>query len=690
MTEGVIPFPQRRPADEPEVQPADVVGPVLSGDVLDPDGLAPIPVDPPAAAPTGPVWERQVQRAAVVPAWVREPDTRRAAATWALGNLWHSARYHALRSPVYALRLLAASPRGLGRTVAGTTRWVADVETAEQRRAIGTADPKSLVRLAELQQGRTKARLIAVGFLTLLLAGGWFALGLVGPHWSRTLLLVSVVAALGVVGRRKDKPLIGQAVNVTKAPKLTAESVTRALKAIGIGTKEEVAFPSPITRDGPGWRADVDLPGGVTAADVMAKRAELASGLRRNVGCVWPEPDHAQHAGRLILWVGDVPMNEARPPAWPLARAGKADLFEPAPFLVDQRGRWVKLLLMYANVLIGSIPGAGKTFALRVLLLIAALDPRSELRLFELKGTGDLSVFEKVAHHYGSGPDDDTLRRCMDSLREVYALLEIRAKVIAGLPRNVCPENKVTPQLADQRRLGLWPLVVAIDECQELFSHPDFGKEAEQLCTAIIKRGRALAIILLLATQRPDKDSLPTGISANVAIRFCLRVMGHVENDMVLGTGAHRNGFKATMLTQRDKGIGWLAGATDEPLIGRSAYIDGPAAERIVDRAHALREAAGTLSGYAVGERQGDGPEWYVVEDVLGVLHEEQAHSDVICARLALQWPERYGGWGPAQLALALKAYGVRSQRNTWAEKSEGGMGNRAGFRRQDLLDSAD
>src|SRR6266496_6542187 len=51
----------------------------------------------------------------------------------------------------------------------------------------------------------------------------------------------------------------------------------------------------PITRDGPGWRADVDLPPGVTVGDVVDKRPELASGLRRPLGCVWPEGDPGVH-----------------------------------------------------------------------------------------------------------------------------------------------------------------------------------------------------------------------------------------------------------------------------------------------------------------------------------------------------------------------------------------------------------
>ena len=40
----------------------------------------------------------------------------------------------------------------------------------------------------------------------------------------------------------------------------------------------------------------------------------------------------------------------------------------------------------------------GKTFLLRLLLLAAALDPRAELRVYDLKGTGDLDPLQPVCH----------------------------------------------------------------------------------------------------------------------------------------------------------------------------------------------------------------------------------------------------------------------------------------------------
>jgi S-DNA-T family DNA segregation ATPase FtsK/SpoIIIE len=418
----------------------------------------------------------------------------------------------------------------------------------------------------------------------------------------------------------------------------------------------------------------------------VERRDRLASGLRRPLGCVWPEPAHDAHAGRLVLWVGDQDMSQSKPRPWPLAQHGEADLFRPVPFGADQRGRLVAILLMFANVLIGAMPRFGKTFALRVLLLAAALDANAQLRIFELKGTGDLSPIEGCCHHYASGADDHTLESAMESLREVYAELNVRAKRIAGLPRELCPENKVTPELAARRSLGLFPIVVAIDECQELFSHPDFKDEADRLATGIIKRGPAMGVILILATQRPDAKSLPTGVSANVGIRFCLRVMGQTENDMVLGTSAYKNGIRATTFGPRDKGIGYLIGAADEPQIVRSAYIDGPTAEAIAARARALRELAGTLTGHAAGEdtERDERPARSVLGDVAAVFApgEDRLWSDVIATRLAEQWPTTYPGTTPATLAAALKPYGL-APAQVWGTDPDSGEGrNRRGYLR--------
>ncbi|MFF5265381.1 cell division protein FtsK [Actinomadura viridis] len=651
----------------------------------------------------------RAERRPIIAAWLRDRAEAEATVRWAVSYAGHVTGYHAARIPLYSLRLAGRSPRGLYRVVAGTARWTFDLESRPLRtHAVDRKSTEDYLKLMSERNNRVRARMFTTG---TGLAGTGLAGAAVAAAGgvTQTAILAALVLVLGWVGTPKDKPVLDTAVVSTKAPKLTSEIVVRALSALGIAEINKavakggggITFPAPITRDGPGWRAEVDLPYGVTATDIMERRDRLASGLRRPLGCVWPEPAHHQHAGRLVLWVGDQDMNQVKPPVWPLAKTGAtADVFKAIPFGTDQRGRPVTLTLMYANMLIGAMPGAGKTFALKVPLLGAALDPTAQLRVFELKGTGDLDFAEKVAHHYGSGPDDATIGACLDSLREVHKDLEKRAKTLARLPKDVRPENKVTPQLAAKRSLGLHPLVFVVDECQELFSHPDHGEEAGALATAIIKRGRALGVILLLATQRPDKDSLPTGISANVGIRFCLRVMGQLENDMILGTSMYKNGIRATTFTKQDRGIGYLAGEADEPQIARGYYIDGPAADRIADRARAARKAAGALTGYAAGEDatpdidQGAS----LLEDLAAVMPPgvDKVHSQTLVDRLAELRPNTYGAWadqdgtGKArQLTAALKPYGITTPQ-VWGPDETGKGRNLKGVHRDDVIAALD
>ncbi|MDK1474929.1 cell division protein FtsK [Streptomyces sp. 549] len=682
---------------------ATAVAPTPDADADRDETAEPVLVDGPA--PTGPGLMERVrgaQRAPILPAWVCSKPEFMNAAGWLAGYAGHTAAFHTVRAPYYAAALAVRAPAGAARFVGGSLRWLRDAEGEHLRQAAARREhPEDYLKLSRQRDNRVRLR--GLLFTLACLVGPIVALSLwvLAPAWLLAASAAAVTLALGWYGAPADRPVVSRAVVATEVERLTSSIVERALGALGIAEVnkalgkggEGIKFPAPITRDGPGWRADVDLPYGVTVTDILDRRDRLASGLRRPLGCVWPEPVPDEHAGRMMLWVGDRALSKVPPPAWPLAKSGSASLFEALPFGTDQRGRPVALTLMYDNLLIGAMPGMGKTFSLRTPLLAAALDPRAELLVWELKGTGDLDALSKVAADYGSGPDDETCAAALDSIRYVYGDLERRAKVIAGLPKDKCPENKVTPDLAKVPSLGLHPLVLSIDECQELFMHPELGKEAGALCTSIIKRGRALGVILLLATQRPDKDSLPTGISANVGSRFCLRVMGQTENDMVLGTSAYKSGTRATTFTKSDKGIGYLVGATDEPQIVRTYYLDNLDAERIAQRARAARIAAGTLSGAAAGEA----PERSVgvdtlLDDLLAVVPASEAKcwNETAVDRLAQLRPELYETWAAldpgdkaAQLTNALKRHGIKT--GQVGRRVDGKTVNRRGFERHHL-----
>jgi DNA segregation ATPase FtsK/SpoIIIE, S-DNA-T family len=472
---------------------------------------------------------------------------------------------------------------------------------------------------------------------------------------------------LARAGRPAGKPIVQSAVLPPAVLAPTQDVITQALGSLGIAgidrwlrDERPLVFPSPVREDGPGWRAEVDLPFGVTATQVIERREQLASGLRRPLGAMWPEPVSHEHAGRLELWVGRADLAVAKPPAWPLLRSGQGDIFQPVPFGTDVRGRTVRVPLIFNSWLIGAIPRQGKSNALRVLACAAALDPLAELWVHELKGSGDLDPLEKVAHRFVSGIDDGSIAYAAESLRVLRREIEKRAERLKALPRELCPDKRVTRDIARRRQLRLWPVVVIVDEVQNLMLHPQYGKSAAADAEFCIKVGPAFGIVLVLATQRPDKDSLPTGISGNASVRYCLKVMGQVENDMILGTGAYKNGIRATTFRPgTDAGIGYLSDS-GVPRVVRTSYLNMNDTERVAARARSLREAAGTLSGEALGGGQ-DSPR-DVLADLAAVFSRDGGLQwPEAAARLASRFPSRWADATGEAVSAEARARGVAS-----------------------------
>lgn len=673
----------------------------------DDDDQEPRLVDGPQPAEPGLMDQaRGATRREVLPRWLRSRAELRAAAGWLAGYLGHITAFHAVRSPVYVGRLVARTPRGIARSLLGWRRWASDAESAPLRHAEAfRARTEEYLKLSRQRDRRVRWRgtVSAVAFPVLLTA--LLLLVFACPTGAQLLVLAGAVAVFGVVGSPADAPISSHAVVKTEAPKLTASIVLTALGALGndklnaaVKSGAGIRFTSEIHRDGPGWRADIELPHGVTAEDIMNKREALASGLRRKLGCVWPMPNPDDHAGTMILWVGDKPMNEAKRPAWPLAKSGAVDLFKPIPFGNNHQMRPISVTLMFVSIVVGSIPRMGKTFLMRLFLLIAALDPRAWLYVFDFKGGSDYRPLEKVAHRWRSGAADEDVKYCLDSLVEVHDELGRRAKVIKSLPLARCPESKVTPELASDKKLGLHPIMVSMDECQKAFEHPTYGKEITAICEDIVRRGPAFGIIGMFGTQRPDKDSIPKGISANAVLRFALKVTGQTENDMILGTSMYKAGYKATMFSfKRDKGVAWMAGEMDEPTIVCGANIDAIAAEQITVRARALREAYGNVTGYAIGEDVTTDPTagHDLLDDILTVTPADEAKpwNETTVDRLAEHKPEVYGTWAQmkaeektAHLTAALKPYGIKTDQV--GRRIDGKPVNKKGFTRAHITNT--
>lgn len=294
--------------------------------------------------------------------------------------------------------------------------------------------------------------------------------------------------------------------------------------------------------DGDGTYAQARLPMGVTAEQVAEPRprAKLAANLNRASLECWPTK--GDEDGILDLWVADKGVLGRGAGPWPLLEDGQVDVFDGVPFGRSQRGEVITARLFESNWLIGGRPGQGKSAAMRTLLLGAALDPTVEIWAYVLGESPDFAPFAPRLSRYRMGMDDAVAEEALQALRDALAEMERRGRVLGAQPGTPPKTNR---RLANRAALGLHLLVIAVDECHELFQHPDHGKEAAMLAIRLIKRGRKYGIVLLLATQSPTKDSIPREVTRNVACGVAFSVADHVANDGLLGSGRYKAGVRA-------------------------------------------------------------------------------------------------------------------------------------------------
>lgn len=592
------------------------------------------PVDPPVRSITfADVVSRADERRPIVPASLRSKAGRHSMLTLLVAMATHGILWELSRSPKYLGKMAVYGPWGLLKLLGRQIRWATHPELSGlMQAAAGANDTDRGPLIADKVAAARKARFMGLAVIWLVVLLGGLAVWFLAPPWVPWLVAAVALPVLARFGRPAGTPILESAFNAAKFVRLTAELTRNALMASGVGIKDpaKIKFNKEIYREGPGYMAQVSLPTGVIAKDVIDQRDYLAAGFQLPLAQVWPEPVRGAHPGVLAIWVSDRPVDLMKQPVSPLLTCGQLDYFGALPWGDDVRMRALSWRLAERNSMFAGMVGSGKTLAARNVGLAAALDPLVRFVISELKGSGDFDAMEPLClpEMYASGADDRAKQQTMEILRWLDKECDRRGPAIRKWAvKGLNSQNKLNRAIAEADPT-LFPLLATLDEIQELITDPDLGKEAKRLLTSIIKRSRSLGIHLILSTQRIDKESVPKGISSNIHNRLCLAVPSHVETDLILGTGAYSRGARpTTFVPPADDdnpwaGWGYLAGR-DQPV--RANYIDNPTAEAIVARALGMR---GEMP--AVDLRTD--PDRDVLADVIRVF----AHT----TRAGLQWQQ--------------------------------------------------
>ncbi len=388
---------------------------------------------------------------------------------------------------------------------------------------------------------------------------------------------------------------------------------------------------------GPGGPITIDLPATRKATDVIKNREALASALAVDEVQLLVERvrGNGGHAGRVAMWVADTDPYATPPLRTPLLDVACWDAWRPVPFGRDARDRRISLPLVWTSLLVGAIPRQGKTFAARLAAAGLILDPYTRLYIADFKAGKDWDAAAGVAHRFLSGDEPADVLALAAWLVELVTEVQGRYRRMRELDNEICPESKVTPAMSRDPSLNMPITGVFIDEVQvpleertPIKVHGKMipaGEYIGELLTWLAKKGPAAGIVLVLATQRPDTKTIPSALRAVLGSRFALRVMDWRDSNIILGEQMNTRGWDSSRLLPSHKGVGILrpdgdtaAGADVLAMMVRTDYMPNTDWTALCERGRALRAAAGTLTGHAIGAASNPALDPAMVADVIG------------------------------------------------------------------------
>jgi S-DNA-T family DNA segregation ATPase FtsK/SpoIIIE len=281
-----------------------------------------------------------------------------------------------------------------------------------------------------------------------------------------------------------------------------------------------------------GWRARFALARGQTIADVISKIPAIESGLGTFRGAVRVSPTPDDLANRFELRVLNADPH-ADAITWPGPSVNS--ITEPIDLGPFEDATSAEVLFLRRHGLFGGVSGSGKSGGLNVLLGNLSACTDVVIWAIDLKRGVELGPWAPCLARLATTPAE---ARAL--LADAVAILEARATHLASTGRRVWEPADRMPAL-----------VVIVDEYAEL---AEAAPEATANADSIARRGRAVAVTLIAATQRPTQKAMGQGaLRSQMDIRVCFRVRERRDVDLILGQGMLTAGWRADQLNAPGK-----------------------------------------------------------------------------------------------------------------------------------------
>jgi S-DNA-T family DNA segregation ATPase FtsK/SpoIIIE len=235
-------------------------------------------------------------------------------------------------------------------------------------------------------------------------------------------------------------------------------------------------------------------------------------------------------------------------------------MYDPIHIGGDEFGQPTALRLIYRNLLAAGEPGGGKSGLLNTLAAHVALSVNSRMVLFDGKQV-ELGMWDDIADEF-VGPDLNhaiiTLLRLQKVMDNRYSWLRAQRR------RKIEPGDGLSVITSIFDEIALFATVLGTEQEQKLFV---------SLLRDLVARGRAAAMPVIAATQRPSVDIIPKSLRDLFGYRAAFRCTSTGSSNIVLGDGWSEAGFTATDISPLNQGEALLIAEGGSPQRIKVAYL---------------------------------------------------------------------------------------------------------------------
>lgn len=245
-------------------------------------------------------------------------------------------------------------------------------------------------------------------------------------------------------------------------------------------------------------------------------------------------------------------------------------MFDPMFVGIDEFGEPVMLDIPYKNLLVGGLPGGGKSGLINTVAATAALSEKTRLVCFDAKWV-ELGPWEPISDAFIGDNIDQAIavmRRLLTVAHNRYLWLRAHRR------RKVSRDDGLTTILTIIDELALFLRILGTKEQREEF---------ETLLMGLVALGRACAMPVIGASQRTSAKVIDPNLRDLFGYRCAFRCTTPGSSEVILGQGWAELGYNAMDISPANAGEALLLAESGVPRSIKGSWLSDADIYNIAD-----------------------------------------------------------------------------------------------------------